>query len=218
MLLVVGSALDSEPVRLVENLDRAGCDCALVTPADLSVAGWRLHPGYPDETQAAVAGRILGTDDIDAVIIALSAVAAHDLPHIVEEDRDYVAQEMGAFLLAWMSELTCPILDRPTPTSLAGCGRSSFEWADLATSTGVAANPRWEGPTEAVTVVAGMAAGEVTPPFADTAETLAAAAGRSLVTLHFVASGQPSVVTADARPLVGDPAVAMALRAHLGFS
>src|SRR5438132_1186618 len=125
MLLVLGSALDDQPRRLVERWVHAGRNVALVTPADLSRPGWRLRRGRPSETRAAVGDRVVCGGEVDAVVSALPWVGSYDLPHVVEDDRDYVAQEMGSFLLAWLQELDCPVVDRPTPTSLAGCGRSA---------------------------------------------------------------------------------------------
>src|SRR5512135_582318 len=130
MLLVLGSGLDEKPRLLVERWLSLGEDAALVTPADLSRPGWRLRCGRPELTRAAVGDRTVRRDEIDAVVTALAWIWPHDLPHVVPEDRDYVAQEMAAFLLAWLHELNCPVLDRPTPSSLTGCGRATLKWAD----------------------------------------------------------------------------------------
>jgi hypothetical protein len=215
MLLVLGSALDSASWLLARRWRRAGRDAAVVTPADLSRPGWRLRCGRPAESTVAFAGCVLAGPDIKGIVSALAVVGPHDLPHIAGGDRDYVAQEMSAFLLAWMSELACPVIDRPTALSLAGCGRSRYEWAAIAHQHGLCADPLWPGETIGVTVVGGHAAGHSRDgPLAAAAVTIAAAAGRSLVTLRFAAgSGPPTVVGADARAEVGDGATADALLA-----
>lgn len=215
MVLVLGSALDDQPRRLVERWAHTGRDAALVTPADLSLPGWRLRRGRPSETRAALGDRVVQLSEIDAVVSALPWIGPYDLPHVAEDDRDYVAQEMGAFLLAWLHELDCPVVDRPTPTSLAGCGRSRFEWAALAASIGIAADPSWSGPTTPVTVVGGRAAGDVPSVLAATSEALSSAASRSLVTLRFATNDTTTVVGADVRPEVGSDAVADELLAWL---
>jgi len=213
MLLVLGSALDSEPSRLTRCWRRAGRQVAIVTPADLSRPGWRLRCGRPAESTAALAEGVLAGPDIDGIVSALAVVWPYDLPHIAEIDRAYVAQEMSAFLLAWLSELACPVIDRPTAVSLAGCGRSAFEWAAIADQQGLRAEPLWSGETVGVTVVGGRAAdGSCDGTLAAAAATIAAAAGRSLVTLRFASgAASPTLVGADARPEVGHEAAADAL-------
>lgn len=215
MLLVLGSALDDAAWLLARRWRHVGRDVAVVTPADLSRPGWRLRCGRPAESTAALAGRVVTGADIDGIVSALAVVGPHDLPHIADDDRDYVAQEMSAFLLAWMSGLACPIIERPTPVSLAGCGRSRFEWAAIARRLGLRADPLWCGETIGVTVVGGHAADQGRDdPQAAAAVAVAAAAGRSLVTLRFAAgTASPTLVGADGRPQVGDDAAADALLA-----
>jgi hypothetical protein len=150
----------------------------------------------------------VGGEEVDAVVTALPWVRPYDLPHVVEDDREYVAQEMTSFLLAWLEELDCPIVDRATSLSPAGCGRSAFEWAAIAASVRVGADPRWSGPTIAVTVVGGRAVGAVPFMLAEAAEAVALAAACSLVTLRFARNDTPMILGADVRPEVGSDAVA----------
>lgn len=215
MLLVLGSALDDEPSLLARRWRRAARDVAVVTPADLSRPGWRLRCGRPAESSAALAGRVLAGPDIEGIVSALAVVSPYELAHIADGDREYVAQEMSAFLLAWITELGCPVIDRPTALSLAGCGRSPYEWAAIAHREGICADPQWSGETIGVTVVGGRATGHSRDsPLSAAAVTTAAAAGRSLVTLRFAkGAASPTVVGADARPEVGDAAAADALLA-----
>ena len=122
--------------RLDERPEEAG-----VAPRELSRPGWRLRLGQPGQTRAAVGDRLISADEIEAMASLLSWVGPYELTDVVEPDREYVASEMTAFLLAWLSELPCPVVDRPTPQSLAGCGRWPAEWAELAHSVGVRADP-----------------------------------------------------------------------------
>lgn len=214
MFLVLGSALDLHPAQLVERWRQAGCDVALATPADLSRPGWRLRNGAPRAARAAVEGRVVDACEVDAVISLLPWVSPLDLPHVVEADRDYAASEMSAFLLAWLAELPCPVLDPPSTTSLAGCGRSSHEWAALAGRVGVSADPTWHGDTTAITMVGGRAVSDTDPLLARAGEAVAAAAGRSLVTLCFAyehSRREPVLTGAAVRPELGEAAAADAL-------
>jgi hypothetical protein len=215
MLLVLGSALDDQPCALVGHWRESGRDASLLSPADLSEPGWTLRVGCPDESRAVIAGRILTSRDIDAVVCALPWITSNELVHVVPDDRDYVAQEMGAFLLAWLDALTCPVLDAPTSVSLTGSGRSSWEWAALASSIGVSAAPAWDGPTVPVTVIGDRPVGDVDSTVAQAAVAVAAAARTLLVTLHFRAGRRAELVGAAPRPSVGSPDAAAALLALL---
>jgi hypothetical protein len=215
MLLVLGSALDDEPSLLATRWRQASRDVAVVTPVDLSRPGWRLRSGRPAESAAALTEGVLAGPDIEGIVAALAIVSPYELAHIADGDRDYVAQEMSAFLLAWLTELECPVIDRPTALSLAGCGRSPYEWAAIAHREGIGADPQWSGGTIGVTVVDGRATGHGRDsPLAAAAASIAAAARRLLVTLRFAeGAASPTVVGADPRPEVGDAATADALLA-----
>jgi hypothetical protein len=75
--------------------------------------------------------------EIQAVATTLEAVSTYDLPHIVRDDRIYVAAEMRAFLLVWLSTIPCAVLNRPTPMSLAGCGWRAEQWILTAAALGI---------------------------------------------------------------------------------
>lgn len=158
--------------------------------------------------------------ELDAVITLLPWVWAPELTHVIEEDREYVASEMSAFLLAWLCELQCTVIDRPSALSLTGCGRWPGDWAAVATRIGADADTEWRGATIDVTVVGGRAVEDGTALlWRRAAEAVAAAAGRSLVTLQFAAGeADPVLVGALPRANVGSPAVADALLSWLGVA
>jgi hypothetical protein len=214
-VLILGSALDDEPAALVKHWCEWGRDAVLVQPRDLSQPGWRLRVGRVGEQAAAADGRRFGIEDVDAVICALPWIAPYELVHVQERDREYVAQEMGSFLLAWLHQFPGPVIDRPTPLGLAGCGRSRRQWAAVARSVGVDADPAWSGPTCAVTVVDGepisCCFSDSPPGLADAAHVIATEADRTLVTLNFAASDGLLLVGAEERPAVGDAPIARRL-------
>lgn len=212
-LLVFGSALDDHPAALVQQWRCWGRDVVLVEPRDLSEPGWRLRVGRAEDLAAASSGRRIGHHDIDAVVCALPWIAPYELVHVVDADRDYVAQEMGSFLLAWLNEFKGPVVDRATPLNLAGCGRSKWQWAAVARSVGITADPGWSGPTVLVTVIGGEHVSAHAPdPQPDSLEeaagAIAHASARTLVTLTFAASEDVVLVGAEPRPAVGEAGVA----------
>jgi hypothetical protein len=212
-LLVFGSALDDHPAALVQQWRCWGRDTVLVQPRDLSEPGWRLRVGRAEDLAAASSGRRFGHNDIDAVVCVLPWIAPYELVHIADGDRDYAAQEMGSFLLAWLNEFKGPVVDRATPLNLAGCGRSKWQWAAVARSVGITADPGWPGPTVSVTVVGGQhVSAHARDPRPDSLEeaarAIAHAGARTLVTLTFATSEDVVLVGAEPRAAVGETGVA----------
>jgi hypothetical protein len=135
MLLVLASRYDQQAAALVESWDEA----RLLTPEDLSMAGWAYRLSSPHEGRFVVDGRRVQTTDISGVFTRISHVMVHELGHIVPADRDYVAVEMQAFLLAWLTSLRCPVVNRPTPSCLAGPAWGPERWIHEAVKLGIPA-------------------------------------------------------------------------------
>jgi hypothetical protein len=228
-VLVVLAAPDDDAARALVarwGRDRAG----LLTSADLSRAGWHHELGTSGtgRSTAVVDGRLVETEAIAGVLTLLPCVLPHELDQIVPGDREYVAQEMTAFLLAWLVQLRCPVLNRPTTTSLAGPSWPVERWRHLAAHAGLRAVPirRLAGPAASVgtepasavasvTVVGDCCVGDA-PALAAPARRLAEAAGAQLLTVYFDrADASASVLAAEPRPPVGDWRVADAILAHL---
>ena len=53
--------------------------------------------------------------------------------------RKYVAAELNAFLLAWLSAQSCPVLNRPTASCLSGPNWQPEQWVQLAAGLGIPA-------------------------------------------------------------------------------
>jgi hypothetical protein len=205
VLVVVASRFDSDARRFVE--DWPG-DARLLTPSDLSVRGWRHVPGAADNT-AVIGGRTVATIEIDGVLTRLPAVLERELGFIASGDRGYVAAEMTAWLAAWLSELPCPVLNRPSPVHLMGPSWSREQWLHVARRLGIpvvtarrstgleGAGSGWGLPCGAVVTSAlGCAVGAGGDALADAAVALAEAAGVELLRAWF-ASEDPDA------PLLG---------------
>jgi len=70
--------------------------------------------------------------ELRGVVTRIANVHASDLAHIVEQDREYVAAELNAFLTAWLDSLRCPVINRPSASSLLGPALSHERWLALA--------------------------------------------------------------------------------------
>jgi hypothetical protein len=198
MLVILASRYD----RAAQTLRQQWSDRAvgLLTCADLSVSGWQYQPTHLSASTAVVEGKVIPMSEISGVMSRLSAVLPHEIPHIVEGDRLYVAAEMTAFLSAWLTALPCPVLNRPAATYLLGPTWRSPQWMQAAARLGIPVpaiatqqtlrletpvqkNADLEGVT--VTVVGDRVLGEVDSTLVQQAQQLAAAAGVSLATFHF---------------------------------
>ena len=96
MIVIFASSWDESAATLAARW--ASHHASLLTSDDLSRAGWRHHLGSPETSTAVVAGRIVPVQEITGVLIRWPGVFAPELTQIVETDRDYVAEEMRAFL------------------------------------------------------------------------------------------------------------------------
>jgi len=137
-VLVAATVEDVAARQLVAHFLARGVDSALLLCADLARPGWQLTLGGPESDLRAVVGnRQIRGDEIRGVVSRLWAVTAAEAPFMHEEDRAYACAEMHAFLLAFLTSLSCPLLNRPAPESLAGPGYSYEQWLLLAGDVGL---------------------------------------------------------------------------------
>jgi hypothetical protein len=139
VIIILASCLDKGARTLVT---RAGTGrVALLTCKDLSVPGWRHYIAAAGTPVAVIGGREVALEEITGVVTCLPGVSELELLHIVPADRPYVAGEMTAFLLSWLSTLSCPVVNRPSPTCLSGPYWRPEQWAYLASQIGMRVQP-----------------------------------------------------------------------------
>lgn len=183
----------------------------VLTPKDLSVSGWRHYEAAERPSVAVIAGRKIPIRGISGVITCLPRVTELELLHIAPDDRGYVAAEMTAFLLAWLTELPCPVMNRPSPMSLVGPFWRREQWADLAAKAGLSVSPIFRQvslehaansgipSTVPVTVVGSRVAGNAHRRVLDGARRLARAAGVEILTVGVSEAG-PAGAFVSAEP------------------
>lgn len=216
MIAVIGRPRDRLAQAVLERWrDR---EAALLSVRDLSRTGWRHDPFAPGDGVAVVDGRRVAVDEIAAVVTTIDGISSYELPHIVREDREYVAAEMHAFLVAWLTTIPCPLLNRPTPRSLAGCGWHREQWILAATELGIPAVPMHE-PSDApeereagstVTLVGDVVLGAPDVRVAGWIRGLAARAGTATLAARFTTGDPPRFVAAGCLPDLTRPEVAAA--------
>lgn len=182
MILVLAHAGDTIARRLA-----AAWDARVITGRDLSTRGWRHFPVGGGDDVLGLADGPLPATAVRGVLTRIAAVAPADLGHITEEDREYVATEMSAFLLSFLRALRCPVLNRPTAGSLIGPGWTPLRWRAAASAAGLAI-AREGTAAIPVTVLGDRAFGP--DALAAPARALARRAGVELLGARFTADGQ----------------------------
>lgn len=210
MLLVIASLYDQTAARIVSRWSEQ--DAVLATPADLSKPGWQLSIESAEVASAAVRGEIVPAREFRGVLTRLPGVWAPELTHINSGDREYVAAEMTAFLLAWLSQLSCPLVNPPTAGCLSGPYWRPEGWVATAAGLGIPIQPVSRSSEEYgrqdtlapavganVTVAGRRVLGEVDVSLADHARALAKQARTPLLGVRF------SGATADASFVGAEP-------------
>ncbi|KKD35898.1 hypothetical protein [Limnoraphis robusta] len=197
MLIVLASCYDEAARFWVENWTDG--DVTLLTPDDLSKTGWRHYLGSLQDSTAVINDQVISVEQITGVLTRLPCVFEQELLSIVENDRPYVAAEMTAFLGSWLAHLSCPILNRPTPTCLMGTNWRHQQWIYAASQVGMSVETQHQYislnaepqalkiPSErvSVTVIGDRYIGEVDPILGTKAQKLAQFAGVELLVVHY---------------------------------
>jgi hypothetical protein len=207
MRLVLAHTGDDEAARIARELD-----AQLVTPRALSERGWSHYPVGGGRDSLPIGGEVVEASAIRGVVMRISGVVPADLPHIDEGDRTYVAAEMTAFLLSFVIALECPVINRPTATSLMGPGFTTVRWRAAARAAGFVADAP-EDETHLAVVVGARCLGAPDATTEQAAIALARIAGMELLGVRVA----PGLRFAGARPWCHLPPDALAaLRERLG--
>lgn len=129
-ILIFSSSYDQSAHQLAKRWESYGA--VLVTPSDLTVAGWRYYQNNIASSTINSSGKLIPINTIAGVITRLEGIYEQELKHIVAKDRTYVAAEITAFLMAFLTEITCPVLNRPSTLSLCGPSWRQEKWLHMA--------------------------------------------------------------------------------------
>lgn len=232
VVLVFANEGDKVADRFVRRNARRGV--RLVTPRDLSQAGWRYELQHGTASaQAVIEGRPVPQSRLAGVMTRLGCVTTADVPHIDAVDRSYVAAEMQAFLVAWLQILPCPVLNRPSTICLAGNRWSPHKWVQTAARLGIPVTPieqrvdrrahrrgrqptALNAPVTDVTIVGSQTIGKASPRLVHQARMLGCAAGLDFVTVRFSSPMDDAVfLGATLWPDLADVTIAEAVLRHL---
>jgi len=212
VLLVVASSVDEVARAFAARWARAGA--RLLTPLDLTRRGWVQGDGVRPALVAG--GEPVDERDVRGVVCRLQAVLPHELPHVAEQDRAYLAGELHAFLAWWLRQLPCAVVNRPTPYCLTGPNWRAPQWLHAAAAAGLpvaettvavrdcaaraeAADAR-PAPGMTLQVLDGRPLGAAPPALAAGVARLAASAGVRWLSASFTAGSRPRFVAAETVP------------------
>jgi hypothetical protein len=135
MLLVLASNKDKNATAFVSRLGSE--QAALVSCDDLCRPGWRFHLANSEKGRVVADGKVIPLSQITGVLTLRPHVFEVELIYIAKQDRSYVASEINSFLMAWLSSLECPVINRPVGNCLSGPSLHQEEWVNLAASIGI---------------------------------------------------------------------------------
>ena len=228
MIVIVANRWNQTPQLLASRW--AGRAVGVLTPQDLSVAGWHQRLNACDSGALVVEQKLLPQTEISGVLTLLPCVSGEELVDIVPADREYVATEMTAFLLFWLSQLRCPVLNRPTATCLSGPYWRREKWVSIANQAGIPALPAFrqaalfryssepepEAITTTATVIGNRVYGKIDRNLQQQALCLARLAGVEMLTVRFSSRKHGAhFVSADVFPDLSDHSVADAVLEYL---
>jgi hypothetical protein len=221
LIIILGKQEDETAAWLAERWRTHSA--MVVSPFDLSQSGWVHYVGSPQHSRLRLGALDAGEEDVGGVLVRMASVEPQDLQHIAERDRAYVAAEMTAFLLAWLSGLACPVLNRPTSQSLGGPAFRKEQWVQFASRMGIPSAPsrrdsramrstREDNCGCEVTVVGSACFGDADRILTQSARQLAASSGADLLSVSFTGrTADSEFVTANPWPDLRSPKIADAV-------
>lgn len=230
MIVVFASECDQYAKKLVGRWADRGS--LLMTPADLSSVGWKCTSNAPRHSQYVLGRTIYNSSDISGVLVRATTVLESDLSHITPADRSYVAAEINAFMIYWLTTLGSLVINRPTPRSLSGPGWYPEHWMHCAASVGLhvrqidssvslnhmvlSAWPPYAGLPIELTIVGKHCFGYAHPDLMRKACALAQASKLDLVSFRFDGStANACFLEANVFPILDNELVEQALLARL---
>ena len=119
----------------------APLEAEVVSLEELAAEPSALHdPGF-ERSELTVSGRRVRVGDLTGVVNLVPAVPPELLTFYDEEERDYQAAELHAWLSFFLSSLRCRVVNRPTPVSLTGPALTALSWIRLARAAGILTAP-----------------------------------------------------------------------------
>jgi hypothetical protein len=144
VFLVLARPSDSTAIDVAAALKRrlGSAQVQLRTPNEVVLAPRWEHRVCDHGTST----RILTHDGVtlekpSVIFNRLSGFDSAPLDDGTPEDREYARAEIAALLLSWLAGVGCPVVNRPSPSSVFGGYRRAIVWQRLAVSAGLETVP-----------------------------------------------------------------------------
>jgi hypothetical protein len=208
MLVILANRWDDSAFTLASQWRPSAA--RVLTARDLSRPGWSQRLGRPAESTLVIGDELIPQHQLTGVLTRLPCVFEEELEHILAPDRTFVAAEMNASLTFWLSCLTCPVINSPSPGCLNGPAWRTAKWTCVAAQAGIPISPiPTSDPITAVTVVGGACPLDADPQLQAHALKLAARASVDLLTVLFAGACFHEV---NLLPDLSDPVILAALQ------
>jgi hypothetical protein len=139
-LILVISNLANEAANELVRMFPTGA-ASLVTASDFNQSfKATISVGNFSASAITLGGTRITAGKIRGVISTIPCFLPQEFYYIDPADRDYVCAEMSAFLIYFLSELSCKKLNPPSARTLSGIGMHRVEWLKTANGCGV---PIW---------------------------------------------------------------------------
>jgi hypothetical protein len=143
MIGLLCSPQDSHALWLATQLRARGWEVEIVLPEELLI-GSSLHLRISTGSSRSMVRLRRGTtfdSSCQGIVNRLTA-----LPPVTSEscrpaDSAYLGEEWHAAIVSWLSEITCPVLNRPTGASICGTMFGDGHWRYLAIQVGLPVQP-----------------------------------------------------------------------------
>lgn len=135
MIIVISNIFNEAVPALINRFPKG--TVSLFTSRDLSKRGTSIHFNNFDKGSIVVSGKKILIRNISGVLTLIANIYPQELVQINKEDREYVSCEMNAFLTWFLSQLKCPMLNRPSATCFSGQLWKTEYWIKLAIESGI---------------------------------------------------------------------------------
>ena len=222
MIVVVASIHDARALRIVA--EWGSKSAAVLSAEDLCMPGWVFRVPIDPHTTAVIGGQKIPGERISGILTLRPCIFPEELQDTQAAHRTYVAAELNAFLLAWLTAQSSRVVNRPTACCLAGPNWRPEQWTQAAARLDIPART-WrhipshncipnDGETLEVITVGEQCFGCGDSGLREKSLKLAQAAGVELLSVRFSVD-RTRFVSASAWPSLTDPAVLEAVRQRL---
>jgi hypothetical protein len=222
VIVVVASCYDAHAQSIVAHWESYAM---MLTAEDLCKAGWSVSVPRNRRGAAVIGGRTVRPNQISGILTLRPGVLAPELRTIHPDDRAYVAAELNAFLLEWLMAQSCPVLNRPSLSCLAGPNWRAEQWIHAAARLGIPVrthrrpgcndcSPGAEEDAVELISVCERCFGCDDPTLQSWSRRLAETVGTDLLCTRFSRADQV-LLSAHPWPRLTDPAVLAAIRERL---